>query len=100
MPDPLRRVYWRHTLILTAALLGLWLAATFVPAYWARELNRLRLFGWPFGFYMAAQGSLLIYLAIVWIYARVMDRFDRRYGVDEDAAPPAGIRPRDWDGDG
>ena len=75
--------YWRRTRRITAILLLVWVAVTFVAVYYARELSALALFGFPFGFYMGAQGALLVYLAIVGFYAFYMNRLDREYGVDE-----------------
>jgi putative solute:sodium symporter small subunit len=74
--------YWRKNLRLTALLLAVWFMVTFVAAFFARDLS-FRFFGWPFGFWMAAQGALLIYLAIIGIYAGVMNRLDEAHGVDE-----------------
>lgn len=75
--------YWVQTRRLTALLLLAWFACTFVLAYYARELD-FSFLGWPFSFYMAAQGSLLIYLAIVFLYARQQRRRDLAFGVGED----------------
>lgn len=74
--------YWRSTLRLTAALFTLWLAVTFGIAYFARELD-FTFFGWPFSFWTAAQGSLIVYVLIIWIYARRMDTLDRAHGIVE-----------------
>ncbi|MFT4173884.1 MAG: DUF4212 domain-containing protein [Rhodocyclaceae bacterium] len=68
--------YWRRTRRMTLALLALWFAATFIASFYARDLNAWRLLGFPLGFYMSAQGVLLIYLVIVWFYAFYMDRLD------------------------
>jgi putative solute:sodium symporter small subunit len=57
--------------------MALWFAATFFFIYFARELDRVHLFGWPVSFYMAAQGMMLIYLAIVVIYVRRMRRIEQ-----------------------
>jgi putative solute:sodium symporter small subunit len=75
--------YWVQTRRLTALLLLAWFVCTFALAYYAREL-RFSFLGWPFSFYMAAQGSLLIYLAIVFFYARRQRRRDVEFGVDEE----------------
>ena len=75
--------YWRRNLNVTAVLMTLWFVVTFVVSYFARELS-FNFFGWPFSFYMAAQGSLFVYLLIVWFYARHMNALDREYGVDEE----------------
>ena len=75
--------YWRKNLVMTAILLAVWFVATFVEAWYARELNGITLFGFPLGFYMSAQGSLAIYVAIIGIYALYMRKLDLEYGVDE-----------------
>lgn len=74
--------YWRKNLRLTAILMVIWFVVTFVIGYYARELN-FSFFGWPFSFYMGAQGSLIIYMLIIWYYASYMNRLDREFGVDE-----------------
>ncbi|MEF8699894.1 MAG: DUF4212 domain-containing protein [Candidatus Accumulibacter sp. UW26] len=79
-----QRDYWRRNLRLTTALLTLWFVVTFVVSYFARDLATVTLLGFPLGFYMAAQGAPLIYLLIIWWYARQMNSLDREYGVDDD----------------
>jgi putative solute:sodium symporter small subunit len=75
--------YWRRNLRLTAVLLGIWFVATFVVIYFARELNGIVIMGFPFAFFMGAQGSLIIYVLIIWFYARRMNQLDQEYGVHE-----------------
>lgn len=77
------REYWNKNLAITAILLAVWFVVTFVEAWFARELNQVSILGFPLGFYMSAQGSLAIYVAIIWIYAMYMNKLDRRYGVEE-----------------
>lgn len=81
----LRAAHWRKTRRITILLLSLWLSTSFCTIFFARELSSCSLFGWPLSFYMAAQGSALIYLAIIAFYAWYMRRLDRRYRA-EDAA--------------
>lgn len=72
-----RARHWTRTRRLVALLLGLWLATWFVTVFFARDLAHLSVFGWPLSFYLAAQGTSLIYLAIIGAYAwrmRVLDR--------------------------
>jgi putative solute:sodium symporter small subunit len=76
--------YWRKNLRITAILMVIWFVVTFVIGYFARELN-FNFFGWPFSFYMGAQGSLIIYCLIILFYAIYMGKLDREYGVDEGA---------------
>ena len=75
--------YWRKNLVITAILLAVWFIATFVEGWYARELNSITFLGFPLGFYMSAQGSLIIYVVIIWIYARYMRNLDLQYNVDE-----------------
>jgi putative solute:sodium symporter small subunit len=74
--------YWSKNLRVTAILLAIWFVATFVVGYFARELS-FNFFGWPFSFYMAAQGSLVAYVLIIWYYARYMNNLDKEYDVHE-----------------
>lgn len=74
--------YWKKTRILTWSLLVLWVLVTFVMNWFASELNRIVILGFPLGFYMGAQGILFIYLAIIWFYNRQMRKLDSRYGID------------------
>ena len=77
------REYWNRNLRLTAVLLAIWFVVTFVVIYFARELNDIVIAGFPFAFYMGAQGALIIYVAVIWFYARRMNQLDQEYGVQE-----------------
>jgi putative solute:sodium symporter small subunit len=68
---------------ITAILLSIWFVVTFVMAFFARDLN-FNFFGWPFSFYMAAQGSLVVYVAIIMFYAHYMNKLDIEHGVQEE----------------
>lgn len=75
--------YWRKTRQLTLVLLALWLALTFGVTWFARDINNLMVLGFPLGFYMGAQGSLLLYLLIIVVYNRQMRKLDRLFQVEE-----------------
>jgi putative solute:sodium symporter small subunit len=75
--------YWRKNLRITAILLSIWFVVTYVVSFFARDLN-FTFFGWPFSFWMGAQGSLIIYVVIIWYYARYMNRLDQEHGVAEE----------------
>ena len=76
-----RQLYWRKTRRLTFGLLAFWLCLTFGTTWFARDINQTVILGFPLGFYMAAQGALIIFLVIVWIYDRWMVRLERRHGL-------------------
>ena len=61
---------------LKAVLLTVWALASFGVCYFARDLQFL-VAGWPFGFWMAAQGAVLVFLAIVVVPAWAMNRYER-----------------------
>jgi putative solute:sodium symporter small subunit len=76
------QAYWQATLRKTAMLLGIWFVVTYVVGYFARELS-FNFFGWPFAFWVGAQGSLVVYILIIWYYARTMNKMDKEFGVAE-----------------
>ncbi len=77
-PDTARhKRYWQRTCRLTLALLVLWAVVSFGLVYEARSLNEINFFGWPLGFWVAAQGALLVFLAIVAFYAWAMTRLEK-----------------------
>lgn len=79
-----RRGYWRKNQVVTAVLLLVWFMVTFVVSYFARSLS-FDFFGWPFSFWMGAQGAPVVYVLIVAFYARYMNQLDDRCDVDADS---------------
>ena len=73
------RAYWKRNLRLLAVLLGVWLLASLgLGILWVRPLNAFQLGGFPLGFWFAQQGSILVFVLLVLIYALAMDRIERR----------------------
>jgi len=77
-----QREYWRQNLRITAVLMVIWFLVTFGVGYFARELN-FTFFGWPFSFWVGGQGALIVYVLMIWYYARTMNRLDQEFGVAE-----------------
>lgn len=75
---------------MTALLLLVWLGTGFGTVFFARELSRFELFGWPLSFYMAAQGASLVSLAIIGFYAWRMRRLEREAQAEAQAQAQAG----------
>jgi putative solute:sodium symporter small subunit len=69
------RRYWQRARRLTGALLLIWALTGFGLSYFARSLS-FSFFGWPFGFWVASQGALLVFIAIVAYYAHAMRKLD------------------------
>jgi putative solute:sodium symporter small subunit len=74
--------YWSKNLRMTAFLLFIWFVVTFVVGYNARELN-FNFFGWPFSFWVGAQGALVVYVLIIAYYAHYMNNLDKEYDCAE-----------------
>ena len=75
--------HWKKNMRITGGLLALWFLVTFAVGWFARELS-FNFLGWPFSFWVASQGALIVYVAITWYYARAMNRLDRENGVAEE----------------
>ena len=75
--------YWRRNMRVTMVLAVIWFVFTFVMGFFARDLALYNFFGWPLSFYMAAQGSLIVYIVIIWYYAKKMRKLDLEYDVNE-----------------
>jgi putative solute:sodium symporter small subunit len=79
-----RAEYWRRTLRVTAILMAIWFVVTYVVIWFAVPLNQFTFLGFPFAFYMGAQGSLIVYVLLIVFYAWYMNRLDREFGVAEE----------------
>lgn len=83
--DP--RAYWRRTRRRTAVLLAVWLLVGPVMSILLVEpLNRVSLGGTPFGFWLGQQGSIFVFVALIFLNAWLADRADREFGVEETPA--------------
>jgi putative solute:sodium symporter small subunit len=85
--NPIKKTaYWRRTRQLSVKLLACWFLVTLCTIFFARELSTVTIFGWPISFYMAAQGSALVYLIIVGIYAWRMRKLEQTFTSDQSDA--------------
>ena len=84
--DPLRDArarHWRRNRRLTAALLVVWFVVGFVVTWFARDLD-FPFFGWPFSFWVAAQGGAVVFTLLLVVYAWRMGRIDARLAAESD----------------
>jgi putative solute:sodium symporter small subunit len=78
-----RSRYWRANLRVLSILLTLWFAVSFgLGILFVEQLNRFHVGGFPLGFWFSQQGSIYVFIVLVFVYARWMDRIDRDHGVD------------------
>lgn len=83
--DKQRRAYWRENLILMSVLLTVWfIVSLLLSVVFVDALNEIRLGGFRLGFWIAQQGSLYVFVVLIFIYVWAMNRLDRKYGLEED----------------
>jgi putative solute:sodium symporter small subunit len=80
-----KQSYWRYNITLTIILLAVWFVVTYlISGVWAASLNQFSFLGFPLGYYMAAQGSLAIFVVEIAVYAYLMNKHDLKYGIREE----------------
>lgn len=79
-----RDQHWAQTKRLMLIMMGLWAFFSFFIHFFVTALNKITIIGFPLGFYMAAQGSLIIFVAMLFWFAKAQDKIDRDGGVAED----------------
>ncbi len=85
MTEPGRMVeYWVKTRNLLWITMILWVFFSFVVHFFVNALNQITFLGFPLGFYMAAQGSLIAFVLIIFFYAHRQNKIDEEFGVAED----------------
>lgn len=79
--------YWKANLKLVAALLAVWFVVSFgFGILLAEPLNQIRLFGFKLGFWWSQQGSIYVFIVLIFVYAGLMKRIDRKYGLSDEQA--------------
>jgi len=76
--------WWQKTRNLMWIALAIWLFFGFIIHMFVYQLNEIVILGFPLGFYMAAQGSLIAFVVLLFWFAHRQDAIDREYGVAED----------------
>ena len=76
--------YWKANLKLLAVLLAIWFAGSFGAGILFRPfLDQWMIGGYPVGFWFAQQGSIYLFVALIFVYVFAMRRIDRRFGVED-----------------
>jgi putative solute:sodium symporter small subunit len=79
------RAYWRANLRLLAKLILIWAFVSFgLGIFLAGWLDQFRIGGYPLGFFFAQQGAIYVFIALIFVYVRRMNRLDRQFGVNEE----------------
>lgn len=76
--------YWSYNVRLTTITMIIWFVVTYVAIFFAPELDNIVIFGFPMGYYMGAQGSLIVFVILIFNYSNKMNKADKDYGVEEE----------------
>jgi putative solute:sodium symporter small subunit len=76
--------YWKENLKYLAILLSIWFIVSFgFGILLVEELNAIRFGGFKLGFWFAQQGSIYVFVILIFVYIRLMNKLDKKYGLDE-----------------
>ncbi len=79
-----RAGYWKANMRLIFGLLSVWAFVSYgCSILWVEWLNQFHIGHLPLGFWFAQQGSIYVFVVLIFVYAWTMDRIDRKYGVEE-----------------
>lgn len=79
-----RELHWQRTHRLMITHLVIWFIFAFVVHWFASSTNSINFFGWPLNYYMAAQGSLAVFVIQIFLFGKQQHAIDRKFGVDEE----------------
>lgn len=87
-PQKNRQAYWRENLRIVAWLMAVWFFVSYgCGILFVEQLNKIELGGFKFGFWMAQQGSIYVFVVLIFIYVRLMNRLDEKYSFNEKDKP-------------
>lgn len=79
-----KKSYWQHNIKYLIGLLIIWFVVSFgAGILFAEELNSIRIGGFKLGFWFAQQGSIYVFIILIFVYVWLMNRLDKRFDVDE-----------------
>lgn len=78
------KAYWKRNLRYLGILLSIWFVVSFICGiFLADTLNNIQLGGFPLGFWFAQQGSIYVFVILIFVYLRLMNKLDQEFDVDE-----------------
>lgn len=84
MSKPNFQQYWKTNIKYVLILLSIWFLVSFVfGILLVDELNAIRMSGFKLGFWFAQQGSIYVFVILIFVYVRLMNKLDKKYGYDE-----------------
>ena len=79
--------YWKTNLKYLFILLSIWFLVSFGAGILFREsLDTIKIGGFKLGFWFAQQGSIYVFVILIFVYVRLMNRLDKKFGYDDESA--------------
>ena len=76
--------YWKENLRYLVILLVIWFLASYgLGILFVDSLNSIKIGGFKLGFWFAQQGSIYVFVILIFVYVSLMNKLDKKYGVDE-----------------
>lgn len=80
-----QKQYWRDNVRYLVILLSIWFIVSYCAGIlFVDQLNTIRMGGFPLGFWFAQQGSIYVFVILIFVYVRIMNKLDKKYGFDKD----------------
>ncbi len=84
MSDKNLKEYWKQNLRYLLILLSIWFFVSYgCGILFAETLNTIKIAGFPLGFWFAQQGSIYVFVILIFVYVRLMNKLDVKFNVDE-----------------
>jgi putative solute:sodium symporter small subunit len=78
------KAYWKENLTYLAMLLSIWFLVSYVfGIFLVDQLNTIKIGGFKLGFWFAQQGSMYVFVVLIFVYVKLMNKLDKKYGVEE-----------------
>ena len=77
--------YWKANLLILSIILFIWFIVSFgFGIIWSESLDEIKIWGFKLGFWFAQQGSIYIFVMLIFVYVALMNRLDKKYKSKED----------------
>ena len=84
MTESKSKAYWKENIRYLFILLAVWFLVSFVAGIMLKDLlNDFKIGGFKLGFWFAQQGSMYVFVVLIFIYVRLMNKLDKKYGYDK-----------------
>ena len=85
MENENQKKYWKENIRYLLILLSIWFVVSYCAGIlFVEQLNTIKMGGFPLGFWFAQQGSIYVFVILIFVYVRLMNKLDKKYHFDQD----------------